>query len=189
MLYVNHLADALGAIGPEAKAALPTLRQLILSGRLEHGSWACVFAVSRMGEEGIPILLEALAEKGPIGPNQPAAEALARLGPPLRKLALPGVIKALQDDKTCGNAAYVLSHYGPLAREAVPALIDAVKNKKQESRHWACEALGAMGADAKPAIAFLIGAHQDRSSAPGGDGPGQDRTRGEGGRARDPGYP
>jgi HEAT repeat protein len=66
-------------------------------------------------------------------------------------------IKLFKDDtlNTRWMAARILGENGAAAKEAVPALIEALKDKERPPRIWATIALGAIGPEAKAAVPAL----------------------------------
>ena len=76
------------------------------------------------------------------------AEALASLG----DAALPKVIKALQNDELQGLAVAIINRLGPKAKDAVPALIDELKDPNPEYRREVEFSLATIGPDAKAAV-------------------------------------
>ncbi|MGW0965871.1 HEAT repeat domain-containing protein [Streptomyces sp. NPDC002516] len=90
---VKALAQTLGAFGPGARAAVPTLRDL-LTGENAVAAADALRAVEGDAEEVLPALLGALAPERDAGGRRAAAEALGRIGaaaapalPGLRRLA------------------------------------------------------------------------------------------------------
>jgi HEAT repeat protein len=71
------------------------------------------------------------------------------------------------DEDMRRQAVYALGQIGPGAREAVPALVKAVDDVKQEVRWYAVDALGRIGPDAEQAVPAIIAAAKD---------PANDRT-------------
>src|SRR5205823_4902352 len=59
------------------------------------------------------------------------------------------------------KAALALGKMGPKAKAAVPALIDALKDKKDRVRRFSAKALGDVGPEAKAAVPALIEALRD----------------------------
>ncbi|MET7385971.1 HEAT repeat domain-containing protein [Streptomyces sp. NPDC005529] len=74
---VRALTEALGAFGPAAREAIPTLREL-LSGDDPVAAAAALWSVEGDAETVLPPLLRALDLPGS---SRPAASALARMGP------------------------------------------------------------------------------------------------------------
>jgi hypothetical protein len=93
--------------------------------------------------ELVPPLVEAL--KDPDGEvRQAAAGALLQIGAE----AVGPLVEALKDGKKDkalrANAAYLLGHLGPPAREALPALAGALKDDNPEVRRRAAFAIGSV---------------------------------------------
>jgi HEAT repeat protein len=93
-----------------------------------------------------------------------AAQALGEIGPDAAKEAVPALGALLKDNKEkkeVQEAATIA--LGKLKMGSVPALIEVVKDKDKDLalRRKAVEALGAVGAEAKPAIPTLIDALGD----------------------------
>lgn len=123
-------ARALGAIGPEAKAATAGLVEALP----DH---------------------EVIAEGGPLfgktTTSREAAQALMRIDPETgTRVAVPALIRALQSKDTAaqGSALKALGTIGPPAKSAVPALVEVLKEQNQDLRVLAVEALGRIGPDA-----------------------------------------
>ncbi len=109
-------AGALGIIGPDAKAAVPGLREVL------QGEDA---------EEGGRLHGTVLSALGAIGPEAAAA--------------VPDLIAILRDRKQAwwnrGNAAEALGNIGPTAKAAIPALTEAVKDEDYRVSEEAARAL------------------------------------------------
>ena len=119
--------DALGKIGPDARVAAPYLLTLVKDPSTQVRNLA-VDALSRIGadpKEAGPVLVEALRNPGQISPNL-LSTALAKLGPAV----IPEVATMLKDPKPSVRAqgAALLGRYGAAAKEAVPALTEALKD-------------------------------------------------------------
>jgi HEAT repeat protein len=85
-------------------------------------------------------------------PDKPT-EALLSMGP----AAVPACIRALKHRQwhVRAGAAHALSLYGPAARDAVPALADAVCDGDDTVRRLAVDALAGIGADAMTAVPYI----------------------------------
>ena len=107
--------EALGRIGPGARAAIPALAAMVKEPRHHAWNFAAV-ALCRIGPEG-------------------RAEASA---------AIPALIESLTKDQNAGvrrTAATFLAEMGPGARQAIPALTAATQDPAQEVRRAAVETL------------------------------------------------
>src|SRR5262245_11249736 len=120
-------------ISPEDRAAVPALIKALTDEDAQVRSQAAA-ALGEIGKEArpaVPALLKAL--------NDPAvrARAVSALGSisPERATA-PALIEAIKNPATRASAMTVLAlgRFGPAAKAAVPALIDAVKDKDRGSR-------------------------------------------------------
>ncbi len=154
----------LGQLGEEAKAAIPALIDCL--GRMELVPRALfVKTLADIGPSAVPALIEALngddervrsaaaVALGQIGPDakdavpalraalgpgllgQNSARALGRIGPH----GMPALIDALKNGSE--HAALALGEIGPDAREAVPALLAAIKSGQEDVSRSAAEAL------------------------------------------------
>ena len=101
-------------------------------------------------------LSEMLADKDPVVQAN-VAEAMASLG----EKAVPKLIKALQNDDLQALAVAVINRLGPKAKDAVPALIDEMKDPNPEYRREVEFALATIGPDAKAAVPALTKALGD----------------------------
>jgi HEAT repeat protein len=128
----------LGLIGPEAKAAVPVLAELL---KAEDG-WTRIhvaIALWRIDKHpaAVPTLIAGLNEKEP-GRRLDAIEALGRIGPEAKE-AVPALAEALNDEKDyVGQAA--AEALGRIGVDAVPALLEALKGRDRV-RIAAAEAL------------------------------------------------
>ncbi|HEY7331176.1 MAG TPA: HEAT repeat domain-containing protein [Gemmataceae bacterium] len=158
-------ADVLGRIGPPARAAVPDL----LAALKDQSSSVALMAAmalaqidSTRGGAAVKLLTDALDVPG-------AALALANIGPSARA-AVPDLIAALkprkqtaQDELIRLNARLALSRIGA---PAVPALIDALKAKREGVAPLAGGALGWILPPPKVAISALrIAIKNDRAHA------------------------
>lgn len=147
----------LGLIGPEAKAAVPVIAELLNSDaagspvtrgsfpvQVEFGGTRIHVAIAlwRINKhpDAVPILIAGLKEKTPyLRVN--AISALGGIGAEA-KAAVPALAEALKDEKGFVGlaAAEALGNIGPEAKAAVPALLEALKDRGR-MRVAAAEAL------------------------------------------------
>jgi hypothetical protein len=118
-------------------------------------------ALEKHGPAAVPGLVKALSERGPVAER--AMAVLGRIGAP--------AVKALSNALTSKNAdarrlsATALKYIGPDAKDAVPALITALKEGKAKpgpERLQMIDALGAIGPAAKEAVPLLTDALKER---------------------------
>ena len=151
----DSAADVLGDIGPEAKAAVPALIEA-LKDKVEGDRWSAAAALGRIGPEAVPALIAALKDENE-HVRDSAADVLGDIGPEA-KAAVPALIEAIKDDDIRWSAENALGEIGP---EAVPALVEALKDKDSGVRERATMALGKIGPEAVPA---LVEALKDKDS-------------------------
>ncbi|MBU2573273.1 MAG: HEAT repeat domain-containing protein [Elusimicrobia bacterium] len=93
----------------------------------------------------VPALEQRLASKDP-EVRYAAAAALGNIEPPLRKKLLPTLIEALQSDTLYPlSAAVILGEMGPEAKDAVPALVKAMKREDSNAIFFYHQALVNIG--------------------------------------------
>jgi HEAT repeat protein len=92
-----------------------------------------------------------MAEKDPMVQAH-VVEALSTLG----EAAVPRLIKALQNDELQSLAVAVIRRLGPTAKDAVPALIEELKDPQADYRREVEFALAAIGPDARAAVPALV---------------------------------
>ncbi len=95
-------ADSLGRIGPDAKAAIPGLREL-LGDKHEVVRRAAVMALARIGIATIPTLAELLKDKNHAN-RELAALTVAEMGSEAKSL-VPALTALLKDDSTAVRKA------------------------------------------------------------------------------------
>jgi len=175
--------ERLGNMKSEAKDAIPKLIEILQSDPsiLVRGETA--YALGKMGpdsEVAIPQLLRSLKRKEKLQKGYEsfegwerhfAALALGKLGKK-PDLVVPALGDALQHDENSEvreNAAEGLKHFGPLAQEAVPALIKAIKEDNERVRYEACHALEEIGGRPEdvPALTGLLSDEIDDARAAG----------------------
>lgn len=113
-------------------------------------------------DQAVAALCEALQSDDP-NTKRTAADTLALLGPKA-KAALPTLLEQFGHEfpwvrVSCQAAV------GAMGKEAVPALIDTMKNNEGGPRVRAVFVLGGIGADAKPAIPAILEIMQKESPA------------------------
>jgi HEAT repeat protein len=143
-----HAAYALGMIGLEAKAAAPELVKATADAD-QHVRREAIQALE-LTKPGIdvagPALLKALEDKEP-AVQVAALDALADIGTE----AVPTLAQALANPATRYWAALALGEFGPDAKPAVPALTEALDDKRPEIVHEVLIALAQIGPDAASA--------------------------------------
>ena len=155
---VRHAAvQALGRIGPEAKAAVPALTEL-LKDKNDQVRQAAAQSLGNVGPEAgvaVPALTELLKAKDKWD-RQAAARALGDIGAGA-STAVPALTELLndKDDQVRHAAAHSLGKIGPQARTAIPALTELLKVKDKWDRQTAARALGDIGAGASTAVSAL----------------------------------
>ncbi len=110
-----------------------------------------LFELKAPHEMVVEALSSMMADKDPVVQAN-VAEAMASLG----EKAVPRLIKALQNDQFQSLAVAVIDRLGPKAKEAVPALIDELKDPSPEYRRQVEFALATIGPDAKAAVPALV---------------------------------
>ena len=125
----GHAAQALGRIGPAAKAGIGALAET-LADKDQTVATQAGFALGQIGPAAVPALIEALkSDKGePVLGH--AARALKKIGPE-GKAALPALIPAFKKVTSPEQRAALIdavAAMGPAAKEAAPALIEYYKD-------------------------------------------------------------
>lgn|SRR6266550_2532613 len=154
-------AEALRRRGPAARAAIPSLMQ-VLSADPDRGVRAT--AARTLGEmwpaatEAIPVLIQALSKDSNGMVRMLAAQALGELKT-TAKPAIPALIQALREDtdkNVRGFAAFALGQIGPQeAKVAIPELIHLVIEDESGSG-LAASTLGRMGPEAIPPLIDVL---------------------------------
>jgi HEAT repeat protein len=150
----RHAAQLLGSIGRDARAAVPALIKA-LSDPDARLRVAAVYTLGRAaGEHG----LAQLRRRSGLPPRD---------GDEGDATAVPALVAALRDSDQFmrGYAADALASIGPVAKDAVPALLAALNDPRDEehlhARYKAALALAQIGPDAKVALPALVKALGD----------------------------
>ena len=177
-IFVRRAAcEALSDMGPEAKAALPTLLELI------QGQDAVVrsivkpedehifskdelvqdlrpraaFILGKIGPEAraaVPDLTKAIRDKN-VDLRWPAAAALGGIGP-AAKSAWPELLPLLEDENLYVRGAVAQALVKIDTRSALPVIQDRLLKRSGYVPNAAVEALGDGGAEALPILAELV---------------------------------
>jgi HEAT repeat protein len=163
----EHAMAALGRIGPGAAGAVEALEEVLLDAEDTDAAWA----LSKMEGKGLPALLRAASHSSPTV-RAAALHTFGSMGRDARP-ALDALIRALEDREPTdyvafssrgialffdslpqlpvgAAAAWALEKLGPLAMEAVPALVEALGSESVWISIAASRALGVMGPGAAP---------------------------------------
>lgn len=151
-------AWALARCNPDDKQLAESAVMLIVKGlesenpNVRAGAARALFELEAPTDPAIEALVASLGDSEPkVLAN--ALDALAALG----SKAVPKLATALQKEEVRSLAVQILARMGPGAKEAVPALVEAMKTDDPEFRrevHFALASIG--GPDSAPALDGLI---------------------------------
>lgn len=177
-----HAVETLGNIGPEAETAIPALVELLRNKDLDlpqkewhRSGYPCPLlhvrhniatALAKIGPAAIPTLLATIREKNRDAMVEPyAVSALGNMGPKAR-VAIPDLIKMLNDDnsKYLSTVVNALEQIHAEPELVVPALAKTLKNNCRSTRHFAAKALKTFGPKASSAVPELIESLKDTDS-------------------------
>ena len=147
---------ALGEVGPEAKAAIPALAELLAD------EPAAAMSLAGIGGDSIGVLVDALKAEEPTVRAR-SASAIAEIAASAHfgarqqarlAAAVPGLTKALKDESADVRywAAFALGKIGPKDGEVIAALIEALNDQDGAVRNKSSFALSAIGDEAVPAL-------------------------------------
>ena len=160
----QEAAQELAKMGPRARAAIPALQKALNDNNVSvrMTSAEALAAMAPEVREVMPALIAGLSVDRPFVPEI-VMKALTRFG----KDAVPALIKALPHP----NAAETLGLLGPVAKDAVPALMAIVENQETTyGKSEAARALGRIGSPPTNAIASMTEALRVQRAKPrGGD--------------------
>jgi HEAT repeat protein len=175
----SRAVHALGAIGPEAGAAVPALATILRHDPERDLRVEAALALSKMrpaSERAIPALTAALGDEDR-GVRMYSVIALAGLGRASRP-AVPALTAALRDDANHiyvstftftiqEEAAIALGRASAGTPEAVPVLMETLRTSPSDRlRQAATRALGKVGAEARPAVPLLRTMLQEKGPVP-----------------------
>jgi HEAT repeat protein len=147
-----HAALALGAIGPAAKAAVPDLAGLLKDpDETVRRSVVRALRSIRPGPQVMIPLCAKLLEDPDLSIRTRILNTIAESGVE----AVPGLIAALKDDKVAYWALIILRDIGPAAKDAIPAILEKLSDKRPQIRREAVLTLGVFGDAAIPAISQI----------------------------------
>jgi HEAT repeat protein len=147
--------EALGDIGPNAKAAVPAIRSALQArdGFVRASACVAFWKITGQVSPAVEPMIELLVT-GHESDKRWSAEGLGRMGP-AAEAAIPALIGALKDTDSGvrWDAAVALGCIGPKAWEAIPALIELL-NKHEHIRDDIIKALRAIDAKlaAEPSV-------------------------------------
>jgi HEAT repeat protein len=172
------VAAVLGRIGPEAAEAIPALVAMMKEKDLKISLESVVVRPPNAADPGIKVPVVLI--KSDSDCRESAASALAAIGPK----AVPALAEALNDRGGTIQVSYamiVVRSLWEMAPEFIeefkdnfypsflhslsqaPTLYEAATDQDRVTRGLAAVALGAMGADAEPALPDLVRALKDRN--------------------------
>lgn len=147
----QHAANALGEIGPDAKAAIPALKELLLADKNTIPVMTSQ-AMAKIGKEAIPALVAVLKDERP-AVRMAGLEGLSKIGAP----AVGHLVDAL-GDKRVDMRRYAAQLLGPMRigdKMVVLALAFAIKDKDEQVRQMSLSALQQLGPAGKLAAPYL----------------------------------
>jgi HEAT repeat protein len=148
-----HAARALAAMGPKAAEAVPSLAKSLGDSEPLVRAQAA-HALGRIGTTDADVLndLGKLIADSDIRVRRATVGAFKNIRPG-PKVSVPILVKVLEDVRPEAKVEAMLA-ISEAGRDAVPALVEALKNDK--ARYWACIALGSIGPHAAEAIPALV---------------------------------
>lgn len=145
----NVYTDALSKIG---KAAIPALEEALKEGN-ERTRNAVLQAYAKIGADAVPNLVDALGDKR-VDVRRSAAMALGpmRVGDKMVVVGLAYALKKDEDDLVRQHVLSALQQLGAAAKEAAPALQEALADININVRQGAFYTLQGMGIDNRPGL-------------------------------------
>jgi HEAT repeat protein len=130
-------ARGLGAIGPEARGAIPALADAMRGSELQL-SWEAAAALGHIGKDCVPELIGTLQHTNPIV-RQAATSALTAIGPDAAP-AVPALIPLL-GERDEGLRSWVIACLKSIGQPALPALLQTIESQKGLAQRSAAKAL------------------------------------------------
>jgi HEAT repeat protein len=155
--------DQLGAQGAKAAEAVPALAELLKddSATVRRRAVQALLAIRPGPKVMLPLFIQLMEDSDP-GVRMRILNATAEAG----EAAVPGLINALKNEKTAYWACIVLHEIGPNAKEAVPALVEKLKDPRPDIRREAVLALGAINEAALPVLPQIAAVLDDKDTDP-----------------------
>jgi HEAT repeat protein len=198
--------EALGRLGPKAAAAAPALAAVARDAAsiYRYNAIKALARIDPQHEAILPALIGLLSDSRPgsfgLGEEEEVITTLGLMGSKALP-AVPWLVRVLADKREerrqfggpAEKAAKALGRIGPAARDALPALVKAMKTehgvlmvaaealelmgtaarpaisdliallKSEETRPWAARVLGTIGPEARAAVPALVVALNDRN--------------------------
>jgi HEAT repeat protein len=153
----SSVARILGQLGPQAKAAISRLED-ILKGENVNRRISAAHALWDIARQrsSLQVLTEILKSKDDIPPTRSmAAHALGEIGPPAKD-SVPSLKEALMDESESLRLAAAWALWGiSRQRAAIPVLIQGLKSQDALMRSSAANQLSSVGPEAKDGVAAL----------------------------------
>jgi HEAT repeat protein len=146
MFVRRFSAQSLGELGPDAKSAIKELTNAMKDPKKEVAE-AATSALSKMGDEGVPALVDTIKDKKKdLKVRQMAIQSLGTMSKDTPKAAVTALADALKDADLRVTAVGALGDLGPNASSAVEAIQSVLKdNKDRTFRQAANTALKKIG--------------------------------------------
>lgn len=152
----------LGAIGPEAKEAVPALIAALRDTKLRQVAVHALRAIGPAAKDAVPTLIDTLKQdeytevlnEDEWSLREAAVLVLAAIGPAANE-AVPALIAALRERRSLRLwqvAVWALREIGPAAKDAIPELILSLQRFGYRCTDDVSHALTAIGKDAVPAL-------------------------------------
>ncbi|HXC34367.1 MAG TPA: HEAT repeat domain-containing protein [Candidatus Acidoferrales bacterium] len=154
--FVAHMEafQTLAILGPDGKAAIPDLANLLSNPEIAGDQAEAVYALSHIGPSSLPILENALTSSNQ-GARMDAANGLRILGAPS---SVPNLLAALKnpDPYTRGEVVTALQRFPGQANVIVPALTNYIDDTDELFQVRIAQTLGSFGPAALPAFPNLL---------------------------------